>query len=66
MRTVTVNASSKYEILIESGILKDAGKLIKEQAHEQMLNIPSYQRNTNQNHNEVSSQADQNGHHQKV
>ena len=30
MRTVTVNASSKYEILIERGILKDAGKLIKE------------------------------------
>ena len=30
MRTVTVNASSKYEILIECGILKDAGKHIRE------------------------------------
>ena len=30
MKTVTVNASSKYEILIDSGILNDAGKHIKE------------------------------------
>ena len=30
MRTVTVNASSKYEILIKCGILKDAGKHIRE------------------------------------
>ena len=30
MRTVTVNASSKYEILIKQGILQDAGKHIKE------------------------------------
>ena len=31
-----------------------------------MLNITHYQRNANQNHNEVSSHASQNGHHLKV
>ena len=31
-----------------------------------MLNITHYQRNANQNHNEVSSHASQNGHHPKV
>ena len=31
-----------------------------------MLNITHYQRNANQNHNEVPSQASQNGCHQKV
>ena len=30
-----------------------------------MLNITHYQRNENQNHNEVPSQADQNGCYQK-
>ena len=31
-----------------------------------MLNITHYQRNENQNHNEVSSHTGQNAHHQKV
>ena len=31
------------------------------QTHEKMLNITHYQRNANQNHNEVSFQASQNG-----
>ena len=31
-----------------------------------MLNIIRYQRNTNQNNNNVSSHASQNGHHQNV
>ena len=31
-----------------------------------MLNITHYQRNANQNHNEVSSHTDQNGYQQKV
>ena len=31
-----------------------------------MLNITNYQRNANQNYNEVSSHYGQNGHHQKV
>ena len=31
-----------------------------------MLNITHYQRNANQNHNEVSSHTGQNGCHQKV
>ena len=34
-------------------------------AHE-MLNISNYQRNANQNYNEVSPHTDQNGHHQKI
>ena len=34
--------------------------------HEKMLNITHYQRNANQNHNEVPSHASQNGSYQKV
>ena len=34
--------------------------------HEKMINISNYQRNANQNHNEVSPHNGQNGHHQKV
>ena len=34
--------------------------------HENMLNIFNYQKNANQNYNEVSPHAGQNGHHQKV
>ena len=34
--------------------------------HEKMLNITHYQRNTNQNHNEVPSHTGQNGCYQKV
>ena len=33
---------------------------------QQMLNIANYQRNANQNYNEVSLHSGQNGHHQKV
>ena len=36
------------------------------QAHEKMLNIAHYQRNANQNYNEISPHMSQNGHHQKV
>ena len=36
------------------------------QTHEKMLNITHYQRNANQNHNEVPSHAGQNGCYQKV
>ena len=35
-------------------------------SHEKILNITDYQRNANQNHNEVSSHAGQNGCYQKV
>ena len=31
-----------------------------------MLNMTHYQRNSNQNHNDIPSQASQNGCHQKV
>ena len=34
-------------------------------AHEKMLNISNYQRNVNQNYNEVSPHTSKNGHHQK-
>ena len=37
-----------------------------EQTHEKMLNITLYQRNANQNHNEVPSHASQNGCNLKV
>ena len=36
-----------------------------QQAHEKMLNITNYQRNTNQNYNEVSPHTSQHGHDQK-
>ena len=36
------------------------------QTHEKMLNITHYQRNANQNYNDVPSHADQNGCYQKV
>ena len=35
-------------------------------AHEKILSITNYQRNANQNYNEVSPHTGQNGHHQKV
>ena len=34
--------------------------------HEKMLNITHYQRNANQNYNEIPPHTSQNGHHQKV
>ena len=34
--------------------------------HEKMLNITNYQRNANQNYNEVLLHISQNGHHQKI
>ena len=37
-----------------------------QKAHEKMLNTASYQRNANQNYNEVSPHTGQNGHHQKL
>ena len=37
-----------------------------QQTHEKMLNITHYQRNANQNHNEVPSHTSQNGCYQKV
>ena len=36
------------------------------EAHEKMLNITSYERNENQNCNEVSPHTSQNGNHQKI
>ena len=36
-----------------------------QQTYEKMLNITNYQRNANQNYNEVSSHTGENGHHQK-
>ena len=39
---------------------------ICQQTHEKMLNIAHYERNANQNYNEVSPHTSQNGHHKKV
>ena len=36
-----------------------------QQTHEEMLKITNYQRNTNQNHNEVPPHTGQNGSHEK-
>ena len=40
--------------------------LQRRQTHEKMLNITLYQRNANQNHNEVPFHASQNGYYPKV
>ena len=37
-----------------------------QEVHEKMLNITNYQRNANQNYNEVSPHTIQNGHNQKI
>ena len=37
-----------------------------QETHEKMLNITNYQRNENQNYNEVSPYTSQNGNHQKI
>ena len=37
-----------------------------QQTNEKMLSITHYQRNANQNYNEISPRTGQNGHHQKV
>ena len=37
-----------------------------QKAHEKMLNFTNYQRNANQNHNEISPHTSQNGPYQKV
>ena len=37
-----------------------------QQTYEEALNITSYQRNSNQNYNEISSHIGQNGPHQKA
>ena len=37
-----------------------------QEAHEKLLNINNYQRNANQNYNEVSPHTSQTGHHQKT
>ena len=37
-----------------------------QEAHEKMLNITHFLRNANQNYNEVSPHANQNGHHQMM
>ena len=34
-----------------------------QQAHEKLLNVANYQKNANQNYNEVSPHTGQNGHH---
>ena len=36
-----------------------------QQTHEKMLNITHYQKNANQNYNEISPHTNQNGHHKK-
>ena len=38
---------------------------VDQQAHEKILNITNYQGNANQNHNEISSHACQNGYARK-
>ena len=37
-----------------------------QKAHEKLFDMANYQRNANQNYNEVSLYTSQNGHHQKV
>ena len=62
-----ISAIYKQILLLNSRKINDPIKIwAKEQTHEKMLNITHYQRNANQNHNEVSSHACQNGCYEKV
>ena len=45
---------------------KEDVQMANKQTHEMMLSITHYQRNANQNHNEISSNTVQNGHYQKI
>ena len=57
----------KQHLQLNSRKINDPIKIwAKEQTHEKMLNITHYQRNANQNHNEVPFQASQNGCNPKV
>ena len=51
---------------IDTVIRKLAANKSPGQTHEKMFNITHYQRNANQNHNEVTSHASQNDCYQKV
>ena len=46
--------------------MKELNRHFSKETHEKKLNITHYQRNANQNHNEVPSHAGQNGCYQKV
>ena len=50
----------------EEGLLSQKIIGLGQQTHEMILNITHYQRNANQNHNEVPSHAGQNGCYPKV
>ena len=57
----------KYTIILfvsDTSIKLKRKEKKKKEAHEKMLNITIYQRNANQNHNEVSPHSGQNDHYQ--
>ena len=61
---IIANETTDKELI--SKIYKQLMQQQQQQTHEKMLNITHYQRNANQNHNEVPSHTSQNGCHEKV